>query len=68
MEEFTPTYEYEPEAPAAKPKMAPWLIVVLILLGVCVALVFIPVCVIVVLALLGPVIGDVFSNIVTSLQ
>lgn len=65
MEEPTPVYEFEP--PAAKPKMAPWLIVVLVLLGICVALPFIAICVIVILALLGPSIGNVFENIVLSI-
>jgi hypothetical protein len=65
MEEATPIYE--PDLPADKGKMAPWLIVVLVLLGICVALPLIAICVIVILALLGPSIGNVFSNIVLSI-
>ena len=61
MEEFTPAYE--PEPTESKGKMAPWLIVVLVLVGICVALPLIAVCVIVILALLGPSVGNVFSNI-----
>ena len=63
MEEST----YEFGSPEARPKMAPWLIVVLILLGVCVALVLLPLCVIVILALLGPGIGNVFENIILNI-
>jgi len=63
-----PTPVYESEATKAKPKMAPWLIVLLILLGVCVVLVLAPICVIAILTLLGPSIGDIFENIVLSLN
>ncbi|MFQ6102404.1 MAG: hypothetical protein ACE5OS_14420 [Anaerolineae bacterium] len=65
MEEATPIYESE--LPTAKPKMAPWLIVVLVLLGICVALPLAAICVIFILALLGPSIGNVFSNIVLNI-
>ncbi len=57
-------YDYEYEAPAAKGKMAPWLVVVLIVLGLCCLLVLVPFCVIVILTLLGPAVGDVFSDII----
>ena len=65
MEEITPIYTSEP--PAAKPKMAPWLIVLLIVLAACAALPLLAMCVIVVLALLGPSIGNVFSNIIINI-
>jgi hypothetical protein len=65
MEGPTPIYESEP--PAAKGKMAPWLIVLLIVLGACAALIVIPICVIFILALLGPAIGNIFSNIISSI-
>jgi hypothetical protein len=58
---------YEPEAPAANGKMAPWLIVVLVILGLCCLLVVASVCVIGVLTLLGPAVGNVFSDITTSI-
>ncbi|MBU0704121.1 MAG: pilus assembly protein [Chloroflexi bacterium] len=47
--------------------MAPWLIVVLVLAGICVALPLLAVCVIVILALLGPSIGNVFSDIIIAI-
>ena len=65
MEGPTPIYESEP--PAAKGKMAPWLIVLLIVLCICIALIVVPICVIIVLALLGPAVGNIFSNIVISI-
>jgi hypothetical protein len=58
---------YTPEPPAAKPKMSPWLIVLLAVLAVCVALPLLAMCVIVVLALLSPAIGNIFSNIVINI-
>ncbi len=66
MEEPTPVYESE--ATEAKPKMAPWLIVVLVLAGICAALPLLAMCVIVILALLGPSIGNIFENIVLNLN
>lgn len=54
---------YTPESSQPK-KMAPWLIVLLIVLAACAALPLIAICVIVALALLGPAIGNVFSNII----
>lgn len=62
MEETPYTYG-ESEAPA-KGKMAPWLIVLLIVLGLCCVLVVLPICVITILSLLGPSIGNVFSDII----
>lgn len=47
--------------------MAPWPIVLIVVLAACAPLVLIPVCVIAVLALLGPTIGNVFSNIIISI-
>jgi hypothetical protein len=58
---------YEPESPASSKKMAPWLIVLLVLVGICVALPLISMCIIVILALLGPSIGNVFSNIILNI-
>ena len=50
------------EAPA-KSKMPVWLIILIIFLVVFCVL---PVCVIVILALLGPAIGNIFSNVILS--
>jgi len=66
MEETPYTYD-ESESPAASGKMAPWLIVLLIVLGLCCLLVVLPICVITILALLGPSVGNVFSDIVTAI-
>jgi len=66
MEEATPIYEAD--LSEAEPKqMAPWLIVLLIVLGVCVVCVLVPVCVITILTLLGPAVGDIFNDIVMGL-
>lgn len=62
--ETTPVYE---SRPPPRRKMAPWPIVLIVVLAACAALVLIPVCVIAVLALLGPTIGNVFSNIIISI-
>jgi uncharacterized membrane protein len=51
----------EPVSPPAKSKLPAVVIVILVLLAACIV---IPICVIVILALLGPAIGNVFSNIV----
>lgn len=61
--EETP-YTYEPEMPAAKGKMAPWLVVLLVVLALCCLLVVLSICVITILALLGPAVGNVFSDII----
>lgn len=66
MEETPYTYDGS-ESPATQGKMAPWLIVLLIVLGVCCLLILLPICVITILALLGPSIGNVFSDIVTAI-
>jgi len=63
MEETPYTYG-ESETPATTGKMAPWLIVLLIVLGLCCVLVVLPICVIAILSLLGPSIGNVFSDII----
>jgi len=57
------TYD-ESESPAGKGKMAPWLIVLLVILALCCLLVVLPICVIVILALMGPAISNVFSDII----
>lgn len=62
--EATPVYE--PEPPARR-KMAPWLVILLIVLGGCVALILISVCVIAALALLGLQIGNTFENIILNI-
>jgi len=64
MEEAAPVYEYDLEPPETKPKMSPWLIVLLVVLAACCVLVLAPICIIAILTLLGPSIGNVFSNIV----
>lgn len=66
MEETPYTYD-ESKAPAAKGKMAPWLIVLLIVLGLCCLLIVLPICVITILGLLGPSIGNVFSDIIIAI-
>ena len=66
MEETPYTYD-ESEIPAAQGKMAPWLIVLLVILALCCLLVVLPICVIAILALLGPIIGEVFSDITTAI-
>jgi hypothetical protein len=63
--EETPIYVHEPPAP--KRTMAPWLIVLLVVLAACAALPLLAMCIIVVLALLGPAIGNVFSNIIINI-
>ena len=55
---------YEPEAPTANGKMAPWLIVLLVIVSLPCLLVVASVCVIAVLAMLGPAVGNVFSEII----
>ncbi len=66
MEATSYTYD-ESEAPAGKGKMAPWLIVLLVILALCCLLVVLPICVIAILTLLGPIIGEVFSDITTAI-
>ncbi len=62
--EAPPVYESEPPA---RRKMAPWLIALIVVLVGCAALVLISICVILALALLGPQIGNVFENIISSI-
>lgn len=62
---------YEPEAPQGRGRMPMWLIVLLVAIVTCavvtLALTILPVLIIFVLALLGPAIGNVFSNIVLNI-
>ena len=53
-----------PAAPPAKSKLPVVIIVILVLLAACIV---IPVCVIALLALMGPAVGNVFSNITLSI-
>lgn len=59
--EASPAYASESRT---KQKMAPWLIVLLIVLAACIIVCLTALCVIIVLALFGPAIGNVFSNII----
>jgi len=54
----------EPVSPPAKSKLPIVVIVILVLLAACIV---IPICVIVLLALMGPAVGNVFSNITLSI-
>ncbi|HEY71991.1 MAG: hypothetical protein DRJ03_14410 [Chloroflexi bacterium] len=65
--EETPYIYDESDAPASKGKMAPWMIVLLVVLALCCLLVVLPFCVIAILSLLGPAVGDVFSDIILSI-
>ena len=62
--EATPHTYDEPEATAGKGNMAPWLIVLLVILALCCLLVVLPICIIAILALMGPAISNVFSDII----
>ena len=50
--------------PTVKRSFPIWLIVLLVILAACI---LIPICIIVILALLGPSIGNVFSEIIQNL-
>lgn len=68
MEDANPVYHGESERSEMKAKkMSPWLIVLLVVVVGCVALVLVPICIIAILALSGPAIGNVFSNIVVGI-
>jgi hypothetical protein len=55
------------ETQAPEPKKRSLLVTILIILAIIVGICFlIPICVIVILSLLGPAIGNVFSNVLTS--
>jgi hypothetical protein len=51
-------------APQPKSKLPVWAIVLIVVVALCI---LIPVCVIAILALLGPSIGNVFSNVLQNL-
>ncbi len=56
----------EPQQPTAKSGKT-WIVVVVIVALVLAACVIVPLCVVLLLALLGPTVGNVFSNIITSI-
>lgn len=54
-------------APSASPSRNIWVTVAIVAAVLVAACILIPICTIVVLALLGPAIGNVYSNILTSI-
>jgi hypothetical protein len=65
MEDANPGHPGENQVSETGPrKMGPWLIVLLVVVVGCLVLVLVPLCTIVILALLGPAIGNIFSDII----
>lgn len=56
----------EPQQPTGKSSKT-WIVVVVIVAFVLAACVIVPICLILLLALMGPTVGNVFSNIITSI-
>jgi hypothetical protein len=68
MEDANPGHSGESQACETEPrKMGLWLIVLLVVVVGCLVVVLVSLCTIVFLALLGPAIGNVFSDVVVAI-